>query len=189
MRPGKDGGPPDVCGRLRTVREDACLRAAKILTIAIWLVFAASSLQASARDIYPAPQQAKADLAAALKTAVRTHKRILLDFGGNWCPDCQVLDIYFHNATNLPILQANFILVRINIGMMDANVDLASRYGIPLQKGVPALAVLSDRGRLLYSQKTGEFEKMGSMESSSVTRFLLHWKPVKPGCSIVAVTC
>jgi thioredoxin 1 len=36
---------------------------------------------------------------------------------------------------------------------MDINLDIASRYQVPLDRGVPALAVLSDKGKLLYSQK------------------------------------
>jgi hypothetical protein len=62
---------------------------------------------------------------------------------------------------------------------MDANLELAREYGVPLSKGVPALAVLSDRGKLLYSQKGGEFETMRSMASSDVTKFLLRWKPAR----------
>jgi thiol:disulfide interchange protein len=141
--------------------------------------------------IYPAPEQAKIDLAAGLKAAAATHKRIILDFGGNWCGDCQVLDIYFHDPANKPILDANFVLVHVNIGSsnMDENVAIAERYEIPLKKGVPALAVLDEHGKLLYSQKTGEFEAMRRMESNSVTDFLIHWKPVKPGCSAVQLNC
>jgi hypothetical protein len=41
---------------------------------------------------------------------------------------------------------------------------------------VPALAVLSDHGALLYSQRNGEFEAMRSMESSSLTEFLEQWR-------------
>jgi hypothetical protein len=100
-----------------------------------------------------------------------------------------VLDLYFHDATNRPILEANFVLVHVNIGHMDANVEIAEKYGIPLRKGVPALAVLDEKGALLYSQKSGEFEDMRNMQSSEVTKFLLHWKPVKPGCSAVMVNC
>ena len=88
-----------------------------------------------------------------------------------------MLDIYFHDARNLPILEANFVLVHVNIGHMDENVDIAEQYEIPLDKGVPALAVLSDKGKLLYSQKGGEFESMRHMESSAVTQFLVQWKP------------
>ena len=100
-----------------------------------------------------------------------------------------MLDIYFHNAQNHPILDANFVLVHINIGRYDENTDIAKRYGIPLEKGVPALAVLNDQGKLLFSQKDGQFEKMRSLESSAITQFLVQWKPVKPGCSAVMVTC
>jgi len=165
------------------------LKNIKILALAALLALGAGQARSAGRDIFPDPAQAKADLAAALKTAASTHKRILLDFGGNWCGDCQALDIYFHDATNLPILEANFVLVDVNIGHMDANEDIAEQYQIPLRKGVPALAVLDEHGKLLYSQKSGEFEAMRRMESSAVTQFLVQWKPAKPGCSAVMVNC
>jgi thiol:disulfide interchange protein len=138
--------------------------------------------------IYPDPAQARVDLAAALKTAAATHKRILLDFGGNWCPDCKVLDIYFHDPANQAILEADFVLVHVNIGRMDANLDLAEQYEVPLRRGVPALAVLDEHGKLLFSQKSGEFEAMRRMESAEVTKFLVQWEPEKP-CSAVMVNC
>lgn len=165
------------------------MKSVKFIAFAILLVLAAGPARSSNREIYPDPSQAKADVAAALATAAHTHKRILLDFGGDWCGDCQVLDIYFHDAKNLPILEANYVLVHINIGHMDANVDIAEKYGIPLHKGVPALAVLSDKGALLYSQKGGEFEDMRHLESAALTSFLMQWKPAKEGCSAVAVNC
>ena len=154
-----------------------------ILTIllAMLLPAAATSGRAAEREIYPAPEQAKVDLAAGLKAAAAGHKHIILDFGGNWCGDCQVLDIYFHDPANKSLLDANYVLVHVNIGRMDQNQNIAERYQIPLAKGVPALAVLDEHGRLLYSQRTGEFESMRRMESSAVTSFLLQWKPTKSG--------
>ncbi|MGH9560560.1 MAG: thioredoxin family protein, partial [Terracidiphilus sp.] len=160
------------------------MKIAKLFVLSVALVFAGHVAGAGERIIYPDTAQARADLAAALKTAAATHRRIILDFGGDWCPDCQVLDIYFHDATNKPILEANFVLVHVNIGRMDTNLDLAEKYGVPINKGVPALAVLGEHGELLYSQKNGEFEAMRRMESSSVTDFLMKWKPKRPGCSV-----
>jgi thiol:disulfide interchange protein len=165
------------------------LKAVKFLAFALLLTLCVTSASSASREIYPDPAQAKTEIAAALKTAATTHKRVLLDFGGNWCGDCQVLDIYFHNTQNLPILESNFVLVHVNIGQYDANLDIAQKYQIPLDHGVPALAVLSDTGKLLYSQQTGQFAPMRRMESSSVTGFLVQWKPVKPGCSTVMVNC
>jgi thiol-disulfide isomerase/thioredoxin len=161
----------------------------KTIALAAVLAVGAVSANSATHDIYPDPAQAPADLAAALKTAAPTHKRVLLDFGGNWCGDCQVLDIYLHDPANLAIVNANFVVVHINIGRYDANLPLAQRYEIPLDKGVPAVAILSEHGTLLYSQKSGEFEAMRKMESSEVTKFLVRWKPVRQGCSVLVVNC
>jgi thiol:disulfide interchange protein len=161
----------------------------KHIALAALLVLAVGTAKPANREIYPDAAQAKADLAAALKTAAQTHKRILLDFGGNWCGDCQVLDMYFHDPQNLPILQANFVLVHINIGYADRNLDIAKKYEVPVEKGVPALAVLSENGKLMYSQKDHQFSAMRRMETSAVTQFLVQWKPVKEGCSVMAVNC
>jgi thioredoxin 1 len=165
------------------------MKSSRLMALVVALMLATVTARSAGREIYPDPGEAHADLAAALKTAEANHKRVLLDFGGNWCGDCQVLDIYFHNPENRPILESNFVLVHINVGRMDVNVDIAEHYGIPLEKGVPALAVLSDKGKLLYSQKGGEFEAMRRMEASSVTKFLVQWRPEKAGCSAVVVNC
>jgi thiol:disulfide interchange protein len=144
--------------------------------IGVAMMVFASAVPSAVPDIYPAPSRASADLAAALASAAATHKRVIVDFGGNWCTDCHVLDSYLHDSINKPLLESNYILVHVNIGHLDANVDIADRYQIPLKRGVPAIAVLDAKGNLLYSQKTGEFEAMRYMQSGAVTDFLVHWK-------------
>jgi thioredoxin 1 len=126
--------------------------------------------------IYPSIDAAEADIHAAKVEARRTHKRVILDFGGDWCPDCQVLNIYFHQSPNAELLKKNFVLVDVNIGHEDANLDIASKYGVPMPHGVPALVVLDGDGKVMYSQKN-EFSDMRNMQSSSVTEFLNKWKP------------
>ena len=134
--------------------------------------------------IYPPPAQAKADLAAALQSAAQNHKRILVEFGANSDPDSQKLDQYSHENKNLSLLESNFIPVLVNTDSTnrgycacDANKDLANEYGISFDKGIPALAVLSDKGELIFSQKNGEFADIRHMKSSDLTEFLLRWKP------------
>ena len=67
---------------------DPILKIVKLFALAALLAVGAATTRSANREIYPAPDQAKADLAAALKTAAQTHKRVLIDFGGNWCGDC-----------------------------------------------------------------------------------------------------
>jgi thiol-disulfide isomerase/thioredoxin len=126
--------------------------------------------------IYPDGVQAPGDIAAALAQATREKKRVILDFGGNWCGDCQVLEIYFHAAPNRSLLESNFVLVPVNIGHYDQNLDIAAKYGVPVAKGVPALAVLDASGQVLFSQRQGEFESMRRLDPASVTAFLMQWK-------------
>ena len=74
------------------------MRTIKFFAFAALLALSAATANSADRDIYPDPSQARADLAAALKTASATHRRVLIDFGGNWCGDCQVLDLYMHDV-------------------------------------------------------------------------------------------
>lgn len=147
--------------------------------LAIATLFAATATAfAQARHIYPEVSAARTDIAAALAQAKKEHKRVLVDFGGDWCGDCQVLDLYMHQAPNNALLDANYVLVHVNIGRhMEENVDVAQKYGASLAHGVPALAVLNADGKVLYGQKNGEFEAMRRMDPKSVTEFLEQWKP------------
>ncbi len=151
-------------------------RTARNTVAALVVLTAAVFASAQSRIIYSATADAHADIAQAIRTATREHKRIILDFGGNWCGDCQVLDIYMHQSPNSEIVAQHYVVVHVDVGRFDKNLDLAQKYNIPLKRGVPALAVLSARGKLLYSQQHGEFEDMRHLDSASLTTFLNKWK-------------
>jgi thioredoxin 1 len=131
--------------------------------------------------IYPNAAEAKADIAAAVAAAGRDHKRVLLDFGGNWCSDCHVLDATFHYPEVARILKPNYEVVHVNIGEYDQNLDLATKYQIPLKRGVPELAVLDAKGNLLVSQKNADFENTSKIDLKDVESFLERWKPASRG--------
>jgi thiol:disulfide interchange protein len=136
-------------------------------------------LLAQAADaIYPDVSRAGADIDAALKEASKSHKRVLVDFGGNWCGDCKVLDINLRKPENAALLKKRYVVVHVNVGDkgIDHNFDVAERYGIPLKRGVPALAVLDSDGKVVYAQKSGEFESMRKMDPQSVNDFLTKWQ-------------
>ncbi len=151
-------------------------RAASLI---VSLVMSAAALHAQKplphAHVYPEVAAAEGDIASALATAKREHKRVLLDFGGDWCGDCQVLNVYFHQPENLALLDKHYVLVDVNVGHFDQNVDVAGRYGIRLDNGVPQLAVLTSAGKPVVEQH-GEFRQMRDMESSSVHEFLEKWK-------------
>ena len=131
-------------------------------------------------DIYPAAEQASVDLAAALHNAAATHRRVIVDFGGNWRLDCHVLDDYFHDVVNPPILAAHFAIVPFNGGAYDQNLAAVKRFAVPLKSGVCALAILDGKGKLLHAQQGGEFQAMPRMQSGAVMQFLHRWTVPAP---------
>jgi len=130
------------------------------------------------KDLYPASADAKAEIAEAVHRATVARKRVLVVFGGNWCYDCHVLDEAFHSPEISPMMEKSFELVHVDIGQMDKNLEVAKQYDVLLDRGVPAIAVLESDGKLLFSQKRGEFEAARSMAPEDILDFLNKWKPV-----------
>ena len=125
------------------------------------------------RHLYSETADPTADIAAAMKQAQAEHKRVILDFGGDWCGDCQVLDIYFHEQPNLELLEKNFVMVHVWIGHMDKNIDVAAKYGVPIEARVcRRWRCWMPEGKVLFAQSTGDFSNMRAMDVHSVTEFL-----------------
>jgi hypothetical protein len=130
------------------------------------------------KDIYPANANAQAELKEAEDKAAREHKRVLLVFGANWCFDCHVLDLAFQRPDLAPVLAAGYEVVHIDLGIDEhKNADLVKQYDVPLNKGIPALAVVESNGALVVSQKNGEFENARAVTPEALLDFLNKWKP------------
>jgi thioredoxin-related protein len=129
------------------------------------------------KEIYNERDDARAEIKEALKKAAAENKRVILVFGANWCYDCRVLDAAFHREDLAAILAANYEVVHVDIGKGEKNQDLAKKYEVPLSRGIPGLAVLDSNGKLVYSQKNGEFENARALAPQEFLAFLNKWKP------------
>ena len=129
-------------------------------------------------NLYNKSAEAELDIKEAEDKAKRNHQRVILVFGANWCYDCHVLDQAFHQPEVAALLERSFQIVHVDIGDDGKkNNKLAASYQVPLNKGVPALAILDAEGKLLYSQKNGEWESARSLDPDDLTRFFERWKP------------
>ena len=154
---------------------DISIRGAS-LTVAAILGMAAT-LSPATRPIYDEKADAHLQVEAAILEASKSGKNIVLDFGANWCPDCYALDAEMRTPELARLIERNYVVVHIDVGRMKKNVDLAQKYGIPLHKGIPALAVLDSRGKLLYAQDQGQFEDARHLRSQSFRDFFERWRP------------
>ena len=129
------------------------------------------------KNIYPADVDAQAEIKEAEGKAAKDHKRVLIVFGANWCYDCHVLDMAFQRPDLAAVLAASYEVVHVDIGEGNKNQDLMKDFQVPMQKGIPALAVLESTGTLVVSQKNGEFENVRAMTPEALLEFLNKWKP------------
>jgi thioredoxin 1 len=129
------------------------------------------------KNIYPADADAHAELKEAEEKAAARHKRVLLVFGANWCYDCHVLDLAFQRPDFASVM-SGYEVVHVDLGDDEKkNLDLVKQFDVPLDKGIPALAVAESDGRLVVSQKNGEFEDARALTPETLLEFLNKWKP------------
>lgn len=129
------------------------------------------------KNIYPADADSHAEIREAEERAAAGHERVLLVFGANWCYDCHVLDLAFHRPDFAPVM-ASYEVVHVDLGPDETkNADLVKEFDVPLNKGIPVLAVIESDGKLVVSQKNGEFEDARSLTPGVLLEFLNRWKP------------
>ena len=127
---------------------------------------------AQAPPIYDEAADAKADVRRALIDAAKARLPLLVVFGANWCGDCKMLDTAFKTGSAAPLIQQHFRVVKVNVGRFDRNVDLAEAHGVPLKRGIPAVAVVSPQGQILYATRAGELADARKMGDGAIHDFL-----------------
>lgn len=129
----------------------------------------------------PLPYQegANADtaVAAAKARALRAHKKLLIDLGGNWCLDCRLLA----GTIELPELQrwvrAHYEVVTVDIGRFDRNGQIPAHYGITGRlAGVPAVLVVDPRtDRLINKGHETALSDARSLTPQALADWLAQW--------------
>ena len=112
---------------------------------------------------YDEAADANKDLVRALDKAKHSHKPVLVVFGANWCPDCRALAKQMAQGKLADKLSHEYVITKVDVGNWDKNQDIAERYGNPIKKGIPAVAVLSPEGKLLHSTAAGELASARDM--------------------------
>jgi thiol:disulfide interchange protein len=131
-----------------------------------------------ATEKFDPSRDARKDIEAAIAKARKTHKRIMLDVGGEWCIWCHRLDDYFaQNAKLRELREENFIWLKINFSPENENQAVLSAY--PAIPGYPHIFVLDENGKLLHSQNTEELEADKSYNLEKMFAFLSKWSPPK----------
>ncbi|AAW59977.1 Putative protein disulfide isomerase [Gluconobacter oxydans 621H] len=123
---------------------------------------------------YPDTTVAHDQVAQAFALAQKTHRKVLLDFGGNWCPDCKMLSGIFALPDAAHWLDSQFVVVPVNVGRINTNLDLAARYGVTI-KAVPTVIIVTPDGHALNGDGSTALGNARSMSPQAVLDLISSW--------------
>jgi len=144
---------------------------AALLVAAALPVLAQNAAPAPAWRGYDEQADARAEIDRARASAAAAGRQVLVVFGANWCGDCRVLDTAMKQEPLKSVIDARFVVVKVDVGRFNRNVDVAERYGVPLKKGVPTIAVLGADGGAVFATSGGELADARSMGEAELRRF------------------
>jgi protein disulfide-isomerase len=136
------------------------------------LLLLSCALVASAQALpYDEQADAQHELESALGTARAANKRILIIFGANWCEDCRALDRALHGEALGPVIDAHYVVVKVDVGHFDKNLAFARLYGKPIAKGIPSVVVVTPKNEIVYETRAGELADARRMGSAAIGSF------------------
>jgi thiol:disulfide interchange protein len=153
------------------------LPAVILLTLTVGLPVIGSD--APAKSSRPAIYDEKADgakqIADALAVAKKENKRVLLQFGANWCGWCHKLHKLFESDAPIAAkLKQDYVVVLVDVNK-GHNDGISKRYGNPTRLGLPVIVVLDADGKALTTQDTGKLEQGDHHDPGKVLAFLNEW--------------
>ena len=119
------------------------------------------------------PYDEKADAKAAIAQLLAdtaSQKRILLTFGANWCEDSRALESHYRDPELAALLQREFRVLHVDVGVSHRNLDINQRYGNPIDKGIPSVVLLRPDGTVLYTAH-GKLSSAHRMSHKKVMTF------------------
>ena len=126
----------------------------------------------------PYDEHADADkaVAAAFARAKKSHKRVLIDLGGNWCVDCVVLANFVEQPSVKKFVAAHYEWVAVDVGRFDRNLQVPARFGLTKRlTGVPTIIVADADGKQINKNDVFVLADARSMTPQAVADYLAKY--------------
>ena len=142
-------------------------------SISAFVLAAFLSLCAFAADmpVYDESADAQAQVSQALAKAKADNKQVMIVFGANWCGDCKMLDGEFKKPALKALLDANYVVVKVDVNRFNKNLDVVKPYGEVIKKGIPSIVIATPANQLVYATNGGELADARKMGEAGVAEF------------------
>lgn len=125
---------------------------------------------------YDEKADANAQVDRAFASAKKSGKRVLIDLGGNWCPDCIVLANFLHLPEMRRFMDTHYEVAMVDVGRFDRNLQVPARFGFKTRlKGVPTLLIATPDGKLVNRDDVFATTSASSMTPKSLADYLAKY--------------
>ncbi|MCX7861639.1 MAG: thioredoxin family protein, partial [Bacteroidales bacterium] len=121
------------------------------------------------KTIYDVQRNGYIQLMQAIDSAAKTHKHVLVQVGGNWCPWCIRFHEFCKNVSSVDsIIKASYVWVPLNYSRENKSEEAIKYLEHPERFGFPVLVVLDSKGRRIHTQDSEYLEKGKSYDTLKV---------------------
>ena len=99
----------------------------------------------------------ESDIERFLDSSINKSKQPIIIFGGNWCPDCRILEGTLQLPTIKKYMIEHYEIMHVDVGRYDKNMNLISYFKIPKEEGVPRVLVFDTNKNILNMESTKEW--------------------------------
>ena len=99
----------------------------------------------------------ESDIERFLDSSINKSKQPIIIFGGNWCPDCRILEGTLQLPTIKKYMIEHYEILHVDVGRYDKNMNLISYFKIPKEEGVPRVLVFDTNKNILNMESTKEW--------------------------------
>jgi len=150
----------------------------KIIIISVILLVSYSNSVFSQREkLYDANADGLQQFETAREQAAKEHKHVMVQIGGNWCSWCYKFhDFYTNDAKLDSMIQADYVVIRVNYDKSKKNEKLFAQLGYPQRFGFPVIVICDAEGKRLHTQNSWYLEDgKGSYDREKFKSFLRNW--------------
>jgi hypothetical protein len=124
---------------------------------------------------FDAARNAMADVDAALARASAEDRLALLVLGANWCHDSRGFAGKLADPAIAPVIDKSYVVVFVDVGQRDRNLDVARRFGVQDLVGTPTLLIVSGAGALLNRDSVHDWRDADKRSAAEIAAYLERW--------------
>jgi hypothetical protein len=125
--------------------------------------------------------QIDASLAQARKSAMDSHRLLMIVMGADWCHDSRAFIDYLDDPAFAELIAERYVVERVNIGFYDHVRGVVDHWDLPIIYGTPTVLVIEPGSNTVLNRDSLSYwRNADSLGVTATTRYFNEFQPGPP---------